>query len=82
MLKVVLRRVSARPAPSLSSGDPEELTLEALRAGEVDGPATPFGFANPVFVDADGDGLITPSYHIFPADYDDWRFADRLSPYE
>ena len=61
--------------------DPDGLTLEMLRAGQVDNPATPFGYANPVFIDADGDGAITPSHHIMPADYDDYRQENRLDPY-
>ncbi len=61
--------------------DEDELTIERLRAAEVDGPATPFGFANPIFFDADGDGLITPSYHIKAPDWDEYRWEDRLSPY-
>ncbi len=61
--------------------DPDGLTLEMLRTGQVDNPATAFGYANPVFVDVDGDGAITPSHHVMPADYDDYRQENRLDPY-
>jgi hypothetical protein len=61
--------------------DPDDLSIEALLAGEVDEPATPFGFANPIFFDADGDGLISPSNHVKPQDVDEYRWEDRLSPY-
>ena len=58
-----------------------EITLERIRAGDVDGPATPFAFANPVFVDADGDGVIAPSYHVAVDDWEDYRRENRLDPY-
>ncbi len=59
----------------------DEITLDRIRAGDVEGPATPFAFANPVFVDADGDGIITPSHHIAPDDWEDYRRENRLDPY-
>ena len=59
----------------------DEITLERIRASDVDGPATPFGFTNPVFVDADGDGVVTPSHHVAVDDYDDYRQENRLDPY-
>ncbi len=69
------------PYVTYNRSDPDELSIEALRAGKVADPATPFGFANPIFFDADGDGLITPSHHVMPQDVDEYRWEDRLSPY-
>ncbi len=69
------------PYVTYNCSDPDDLDIDALRAGEVDEPATPFGFANPIFLDADGDGAITPSYHVKPQDVDEYRWEDRLSPY-
>ena len=59
----------------------DEITMERIRAGDVDGPATPFAFANPVFVDADGDGIVTPSHHIALDDWENYRRENRLDPY-
>ena len=69
------------PYVTYHNTDEDELTMEMLRSGEVTSPATPFGFANPIFLDADGDGAITPSHHIKPQDVDEYRWEDRLSPY-
>jgi hypothetical protein len=69
------------PYVPYNCSDPDALSIETLRADEVDDPATAFGFANPVFFDADGDGAITPSHHIKPLDVDEYRWEDRLSPY-
>ncbi len=69
------------PYVTYHSTDEDDLTMELLRAGEVEAPATPFGFANPVFLDADGDEMITPSYHVMELDVDEYRWEDRLSPY-
>ena len=60
---------------------PDEITLDRLETGDVDNPATPFGFANPVYIDADGDGVVTPSHHVAIDDYDDYRQENRLDPY-
>ncbi|MFH1468605.1 MAG: CehA/McbA family metallohydrolase [Pseudomonadota bacterium] len=78
---VVYGTGSLFPYLTYNCSDPDTLTLEALRAGAVDEPATPFGFANPIFLDADDDGLITPSFHVMPLDVDEYRWEDRLSPY-
>ena len=59
----------------------DELSMERIRAGDVDDPATPFGFANPVFIDADGDGAVTPSHHVAVDDFDNYRQENRLDPY-
>ncbi len=69
------------PYVTYHTTDEDDLTMERLRAGDVDAPATPFGFANPIFFDADGDGAITPSHHVKPQDVDEYRWEDRLSPY-
>ena len=69
------------PYVTYHNSDEDDLTMEQLRAGEVTSPATPFGFANPIFFDADGDGAVTPSHHVKPQDVDEYRWEDRLSPY-
>jgi len=69
------------PYVTYHNTDEDDLTMELLRAGEVTSPATPFGFANPIFFDADGDGAITPSHHVRLQDVDEYRWEDRLSPY-
>ena len=78
---VVAGEASLFPHVPFHQTDPDQVTLELLRAGDVDNPATPFGYANPVFIDADADGAITPSHHVMPADYDDYRQENRLDPY-
>ncbi len=69
------------PYVPYNESDDDELTLEDLRAGAVVDPAQPFGFANPIFIDADGDGLITPSHNLRALDHDSYRWEDRLAPY-
>jgi hypothetical protein len=78
---VVTGETSLFPYVPFHQTDPDEVTLQRLRDGEVDNPATPFGYANPVFIDADADGAITPTNHVMPADYDDYRQENRLDPY-
>jgi hypothetical protein len=70
------------PGVSYNTSDRGSLDLAALRAGDVAEPATAFALTNPIFVDADGDGEITPSYLVLPQDYQDWRWEDRTRPYE
>jgi len=59
----------------------EALDEARLAARDVDEPATAFGFTNPVFIDVDGDGEITPSFEVTAPDWDTYRREDRLSPY-
>ena len=58
-----------------------DLTQARLDSRDVDEPATAFGFTNPVFIDVDGDGEISPSYEVLAPDWDTYRKEDRLSPY-
>jgi len=69
------------PGVPYNTSDPAALDLAAIRAGAVDGPATAFGVTNPVFVDADGDGQVTPSHLVLPPDWESWRWEDRTHPY-
>jgi len=57
------------------------VTLERLRADDVEQPLTPFAFANPVFVDVDGDGGFTPQFNVVAPDWQHYRFESRLDPY-
>jgi hypothetical protein len=57
------------------------LDAARLAARDVDEGATAFGFANPVFVDTDGDGEVTPSFEVVAPDWDTYRREDRLDPY-
>jgi hypothetical protein len=59
----------------------EALTAEVLAARSMEGQATVFALSNPVFVDVDGDGEITPSHLVLPEDHEDWRREDRTAPY-
>jgi len=61
---------------------PEDLDADRLASRDVDEPATSFGFANPVFVDVDGDGQVAPSFEVLEPDWDTYRKEDRLSPYQ
>lgn len=70
------------PGIAYNNSDPATLDIEAIRAGEVDGPATAFAATNPIFVDADGDGAIEPSHLVLPPDHEQWRWEDRTNPYE
>jgi len=59
----------------------EALDASRLADRDVDEPATAFGFTNPVFIDVDGDGEITPSFEVVAPDWDTYRREDRLRPY-
>jgi len=61
--------------------EPHLITMDRIEEGDVDNPATPFGFANPVYIDVDGDGAVAPSHHVAIDDYDDYRQENRLDPY-
>ncbi len=69
------------PGVPYNTSDPATLDLAAIRAGLVDGAATAFAATNPIFIDADGDGSITPSHLVLPQDFQDWRWEDRTHPY-
>ncbi len=69
------------PGVPYNTSDPAGLTLERLRAGDVEGPATAFAITNPVFLDADGDGRVDPSHLVLPQDSEGWRWEDRTHPY-
>jgi len=60
---------------------PQKITLEQIRAGTLPGTIAPFSLANPVWVDADGDGLVTPSRIVVPQDCQEYRGDDRTNPY-
>jgi len=57
------------------------ITLEQIRSGDLPGTILPFSVTNPVWVDADGDGVITPSRRIVPQDCQEYRKDDRTNPY-
>ena len=69
------------PGVPYNTSDPATLDLAAIRAGLVEGPATAFAATNPIFVDADGDGEITPSHLVLEQDFAEWRWEDRTHPY-
>jgi hypothetical protein len=69
------------PGVPYNTNDRESLDIDGIRAGSVDGAATAFGVTNPIFIDADGDGRITPSHLVLLPDYEDWRWEDRTNPY-
>ncbi|MCP4869105.1 MAG: CehA/McbA family metallohydrolase [Proteobacteria bacterium] len=69
------------PGVAYNSSDRATLDLAAIRAGDVAEPATAFALTNPIWVDADGDGDITPSNLVLEQDFQDWRWEDRTNPY-
>jgi hypothetical protein len=69
------------PGVPYNTSDPRSLDIAAIRAGDVSGAATAFGVTNPIFIDADGDGEITPSHLVLEPDYEAWRWEDRTNPY-
>lgn len=78
---IVTGRAGLFPGVPYNESDPTALTIERLRAGDVVDPATPFGITNPVWVDVDGDGEVTPSHLVLPDDHTDFRAEDRTTPY-
>ncbi len=59
----------------------DEMTLQRIEEADVVDPLTPFAITNPVWVDADDDGSITPSHLILEPDWESWRAEDRTAPY-
>ncbi len=57
------------------------ITLEQIRSGSLPGTILPFSVTNPVWVDADGDGSISPNHRIVPQDCQEYRKDDRTNPY-
>ncbi len=81
VVAVVQGSDSMFPAFPYNTAEPEEVTLEAIRDGTLQGGATAFALTNPIWIDADGDGIITPNHLVLPADWGDWRWEDRTNPY-
>jgi hypothetical protein len=69
------------PVVALNQADPTTLTWEAVVARKLPGQATAFALTNPIFVDADRDGEITPSHRVQAEDHETWRREDRTDPY-
>lgn len=60
---------------------PGRITMDRIRADDLAGTIRPFSVTNPVWVDADGDGRITPSGVIVEQDCQAYRKDDRTNPY-
>ena len=60
---------------------PTKITMEQIRADNLTGTILPFSVTNPVWVDADGDGFLTPTHVIVPQDCQNYRRDDRTNPY-
>ena len=69
------------PGVPYNTSDPATLSLAAIRAGDVIGPATAFAMTNALYIDADGDAQITPSHLVIEQDFESWRWEDRTNPY-
>ncbi|HEV8322031.1 MAG TPA: CehA/McbA family metallohydrolase [Myxococcota bacterium] len=69
------------PGVTYNESDPATLTLADVRAGAVAAPLLPFAVTNPVWIDADGDGALAPSFLVLPEDWPTWRALDRTDPY-
>ena len=72
---------SLYPGIVYNAHDPDLVTLEAIRDGTLDGTVTAFAVTNPIWVDADGDGDITPSHLVLDPDFEQYRAEDRTRPY-
>lgn len=81
VVAVVQGTGSMFPAFPYNTAEPEAVTLEAIRDGTLEGGATAFALTNPIWIDADGDGVITPNHLVLPPDWGDWRWEDRTNPY-
>ena len=60
---------------------PAQITMEQIRTADLPGTIRPFSVTNPVWIDVDGDGTITPSHLIVPQDCQNFRRDDRTNPY-
>ena len=72
---------SLYPLLSYNWESPSKITMEQIRADNLKGTILPFSITNPVWVDADGDGTITPTHIIVPQDCQNYRRDDRTNPY-
>lgn len=57
------------------------VTIEDIRANALPGTISPIAVTNPVWLDADGDGEVTPSHNIVPQDCQLYPRIDRSNPY-
>ena len=58
-----------------------QITLEKIRSNALQGTIKPFSLTNPIWVDVDGDGWITPSHVVVPQDCQYYPRVDRTDPY-
>jgi hypothetical protein len=52
-----------------------------MRSDDVSGTMKPFSVTNPIWVDVDGDGQITPSHNVIPQDCQNFQRVDRANSY-
>lgn len=69
------------PVVPYNHADRSTVTLEELRSGVLPDSATVFAVTNPIWIDADGDGQITPTHHVMLQDAQDWPAYYRTAPY-
>ena len=69
------------PLLPYNHADPATITLDQIRSNELPGEVRVFSMTNPVWVDTDGDGVVTPSHVLLPQDCQDHRRLDRTQPY-
>ncbi|MFT6397863.1 MAG: hypothetical protein ACJAYU_002618 [Bradymonadia bacterium] len=69
------------PLLPYNSASRSGVTIEEIRANTLPGTISPIAVTNPVWLDADGDGAITPSRTIVPQDCQIYPRIDRSNPY-
>jgi hypothetical protein len=80
-IAIVSGSESLFPEIPYNESDRETLTIEQLRNGDVEEPATAFAITNPIWVDADDNGEIDASHLVLEPDYLGFRKEDRTNPY-
>ena len=59
----------------------DDVGIAQIRANALPGAIMPFAVTNPVWLDVDGDGEVTPSHRVVPQDCQTYRRIDRSNPY-
>lgn len=72
---------SLYPLLPYNSESPGLVTMDKIRNNALQGTIKPFSLTNPIWVDIDGDGWITPCHVVIPQDCQYYSRVDRTDPY-
>ncbi len=81
VVAVVMSEDSLYPLLPYNWATRSSVTIDDIRADSLPGTIAPIAVTNPVWLDADGDGEITPSHSIVAQDCQLYPRIDRSNPY-